>query len=384
MFEVFAMLIVCTLLSYCISNNMYELEEYGISRRLGLKGKILFFALIFLLVWFAGLRTKMNDTATYLYAYTYRIPGNLSSIQTISWRIGDNPLFSIYQIVLKSFVSDNGQVFLLITALIVELSMIKFLLKYSENFGFSVYLFMAFTVYAFTMAAMKQTLATAIAIWAMPAFLNKSYIKGIVIIIIASLIHPYVALLVSGMFIANKGIWNRTISIAVIATVIIAIFYTTFIGRALSFAALIGDDTYDASWFSEGTGVGVFRILSYAITPFLAFISRAQLKNEDNPMMELCINMSIIALCLSFVSSFGGATLFGRLPNYFDLFICLSIPYILKPDDSMFNNNKTVITVVLYVAYFVFYYNYYNKYFVAWEVPFWGSVYDRVSLWSIF
>ena len=70
------------------------------------------------------------------------------------------------------------------------------------------FLFLAFTVYAFTAAAMKQTLATAIAIWAMPQFLSGKKLKATLIILLAMLIHPYVVIYFVAFF-ASKTIWDK-------------------------------------------------------------------------------------------------------------------------------------------------------------------------------
>lgn len=381
MLEVYALLLICTILAYMVRNATYSVDQDGvIENRCYPNGKVFLFILLSYFVLFAGLRTRMNDTALYISNFTRRVPGIIEGIRQVDWSIGANPIFEIYQIILKTFVSSNGQMYIFTTALIVEVLMIRFLHRYSVDFGFSVYIFIAFTVFAFTMAAMKQTLATAIGLWAIPAFLKNKKLKAAIILLIGILVHPYVFMYIATVFLAYRGTWNKRIYIILFFTVLVGAFYGSFISGMVSAAEMIGDE-YDITWFAQGTGVGIMRIISYMIAPVLAFLSKQELRNNSDPMQDLCVNFSIVAMCLSIISGFGGAMLFGRLPNYFDVFICISIPYILNNGSDILKNK--IVKAAIVVAFLVFYYTYYKKYFDGWGISMFGSVYNRISLFEL-
>lgn len=385
MLEIYSLLIICSLIAFVIHKYSYVSSNntsYVFYKHYDV-GKILFVILIIILVLFAGLRTRMNDTVAYINAFENKVASSVGEgLKSINWNLGANPLFQVYQVLLKSFVSQNGQILILMTSFLVVTSMVRFMLKFSTNFGFSMYLFIAFTVYAFTMAAMKQTAATAIAIWAVPLFIEKKRVKAIIIILVAMLVHPYVVIYFAAFFFANRGVWNKTIYITLALVIIASFSFTSIMTQILNIAESFGD-VYDAKWFSAGTGVGMFRILSYTIVPIISFLFRNNIKKESNAIQDLFINLSVFAMGLSILSGFGGSVLIGRLPNYFDIFICLSLPYVIQFGDENFSKYKNVVVIVLMLAFVVFYQTYYNKYFAYMEHPITDPVYIRVSLFDV-
>lgn len=379
MLQVYGLLTVCVLLAVGIKRQTLFEEKRGILVARGTSvGKLLFFFLIVILVMFAGLRTVMNDTGTYISSFRLKIPGSLEGIATIDWSIGSNPLFTIYQIVLKALLSSNGQVFIFITALITEVSMVRFLHRYSSNFGWSLYLFLAFTVFAFTMAAMKQAMATAIAIWSLPLYQQKRWWKATLLLLLAMMIHPYVIVFVSALFLTGKGVWNRRIYLVIVLTVLFALSFSTVLERVLNVTDMIGDEFQEEA-FAEGTGVGIPRILSYLIVPVLAFFARRGLRADDNPIQNLFVNLSIVAACLSVLSGFGGSVLFGRMPNYFDLCICIALPYVLDHLDCLPPKFRGLLKLALPIAYLVFYQTYYHKYFSGEPEPLTADIYHHTT-----
>ena len=380
MFEVYALLFVVTLLAV-ISETYTDrvLNSNGITVSTDIRGKICLFVAIAILIWFAGTRTRMNDTFTYIISFKSRIPSGIASLGQIKWELGANPLFFVYQVLIKTFVSNNPHVFILITSGIVVYSMVKFLYRNSWNFGESIYFFLTFTVYGFTMAAIKQTMATAIAIWIIPCIQEKKYIKMLFILTIAIHIHPYVVILIVAVIIYDKGLWNKYIYTIIIATFLIGITFSSFTEIIFRLTELIGQD-YEENWDIASTGVSVARVLAYTIVPGLSLLFRDEIEELNNPLFDLSINMSIVAMCLSIISWFGGAVLFGRLPAYFGIFICIALPYILQLANRKYGN---ILSLFIFAAFLYYYMTYYTKFFNGYGVGLWDSVYNRVSLLSI-
>ena len=105
MFYALFLLFVCTALAYLSRNKQFagaDNSNKTISQRTIDLSSIAFVALLIILVCFAGLRTFMNDTATYLSSFEEKVQGGLSGIKSIDWSIGANPLFHFYQILIKS------------------------------------------------------------------------------------------------------------------------------------------------------------------------------------------------------------------------------------------------------------------------------------------
>ena len=374
MFEVYALLLVVTILAVGVERNWEKTQN-------SINSIVWLIAIYMILIWFAGTRTRMNDTTSYIFNYREKIDTGLSALRNVKWALSEKPLFYVYMILLKTFVSEDPQFFILITSAITISLMVKFLYHYSWDFGQTIYLFLAFTVYAFTMAATKQTLATSIAIWSIAFLQEKKYFKVILIMIIAMFIHPYVLILSVAFFLYDKGLWNRRVILIIIITAVIGISFSSFTELAFRLTSFLGQD-YEELWNEVfSSGVGIPRVLAYSIVPVLSFVFRNEIKEENNVFFELCINLSIVAMCLSIISWFGGAVLFGRLPAYFSIFICISLPFVF------YNAEKRVdqgLRMMFYLGYLYYYTTYYNKYFIGYHVGMWDSVYNRVSLLRTF
>lgn len=321
---------------------------------------LLFIVILCTLICFSGLRTRMNDTSIYIANFIDKVPNSLSGIAVVDWSVGANPLFSIYQIILKSFISESSNVFIFITSCFVTTSMVLFLKKYSINFGYSLFLFLSFTVFAFTMAAMKQTIATAIAIWALPQFLSGKKFKAAVIILLAMLIHPYV-IIYFVVFFDSKTIWDKKTFFMIFIALLVALFNETFLSAALNITSSIGDE-YELEYFTEG-GMNILRIAVYIVVPILSFICRKSIQKNADGMSLLAINLSLVSALFVVVASMGGANMFGRMANYFDIFQCLALPVIFKYGIKT-KNEKILLGTVSILCFTYFYYSYYSKYLI--------------------
>lgn len=375
MLEVFVLLVFCSFLAHLydkscstellVNNN----GRYTECRRYNHASQIVFIMILIIMVCFSGLRTKMNDTEVYLINYQ-RVPNTLSSIMDIDWTIGENPLFSIYQIIIRSLISRSGYVFLFISACIVVTSYLLFIKRYSVNFSYSLFLLISFTTYAFTMAAMKQTMATAIAVWAVPNFLNGKRVKAAFLILIAMLIHPYVIIFFAIYFVSDN-IWDKKMKSIVVASLIGKILFTTLLSIFMRMASTIGDD-YTMEYFVGG--VNLFRVFVYMVVPGLSFIYRNNIRNTGNKFSFLCINLATISSCFMILASSGGANMIGRLASYFDLFHCMALPMILHY--GVRGKISNVLKFFSILGFSFFYFTYYSKYTMALD----SCVYNHISL----
>ncbi len=364
MIYVMLLLAICSLLGIAYNkqtnNSIFKdnIIEYKKNNNVA---NLMFIIILIIMILFAGLRTVGNDTGNYIVSFKTKIPSTLSGIKETDWTIGSNPLFYIYRVLIKSLISTNPHVFIFFTAIIVTTSYLLFIKKYSVDFGFTLFILIAFTVYAFTMAAIKQTLATAIAIWSIPLFVNKKKIlKPSILILIAMLIHPYVLIFFATPFF-TKNIWDRRTWMLLLVTIIIGIFFTEFTEGILGIAEELGDSGYDESSFTNSTGMSLFRVAVYLVIPALSFLYKENIRKTDNKFFFTCINLSFISAAFMVISSFGGAILLGRMGNYFDIINCLSFAIILKCG-IIDQNEKSIIYIISLVCFIYFYYTYFSKY----------------------
>ena len=107
------------------------------------------------------------------------------------------------------------------------------------------------------------------------------------------------------------------------------------------------------------------RVLFYAVPPVIAFIFRQKLEPyyEKNPIIPICVNMSLITAALYLVGVFTSGILIGRLPIYCEVYNLILIPYLLHCcfDKVTGRTVRIVYTVVLLVFFYLQQPTYYHS-----------------------
>lgn len=169
-------------------------------------------AIFILLAGFAGLRKWYNDTETYRYAYEAMncFPAYW---KTVKFDLGSNFGFGIINAWLKTG-GVTSQNFLMFWALIVVGLHLFFLHKYSANYALSVFLLFTTGTFLFMCAAIKQTAAVAIGLLAIHFFIKKQYAVYVLLVFLASTIHPYALMFLSVPFFTYKPWTKKRISLS--------------------------------------------------------------------------------------------------------------------------------------------------------------------------
>lgn len=388
MYEALGLLLVCSFMGFFY--NRLSVSEPILDR--GVKtfyfkdestsAKICFWIILIILVFFSGLRSRMNDTATYVGTFSRRIPDTLDGLKTIDWSLGLNPLFVAYQIILRTFVTQSGHAFVFCSSLFVVSSVLIFMRRYSQSFGTSIFFYLAFCVFAFSMAAIKQTMAMAIGIWSLPLFVKKKRIRAILLVVVAMMIHPYVVIFLSAPFL-YKGVWDRRTIMLLIATGIGVVLYGTIITRVLSIAASLGDD-YDLEMFTSGNAINIFRFLFYLIVPVMSFMARKQIQQENNPILNACINFSVLAASFMVFARIGGdANMFGRMASYLDVFQCIAFGTLMHTE-IISKQFSFIFRPALGIAFIYYYYTFFDKYVTGWNLAWEDCIYKHITILELF
>lgn len=276
----------------------------------------------------AGFRTSYNDTERYMYTYKYLIPESFDDFtKTVDWSLGLNPGFFSFQYILKNYISDSPQTLLILSSLITFISIFLYVKKYSISTSYTIFLIISSGLFMLGMAAIKQMLAIAIGIWAIPYFIDKKYVKMFLILFLASLVHPFILLYLIVFFLSDD-IWNKKIIFAFVIVFIIGIIFKFFVVSILNVAENIGV-TYDSSYILEAKGMNIFRVLVFSVVPILTYIFRNKIRRYNNKMLIISVNFSVITFLFSIIASYGGANMFGRLASYFEIFNYLTLTFLM-------------------------------------------------------
>ncbi|GHU81168.1 hypothetical protein AGMMS50284_0100 [Clostridia bacterium] len=321
-----------------------------------MQNAIVAFAVFAILSIFCGLRTIFNDTRGYITGYL-KLPRFSETVFTEQGNIG----FLLYQHILKDVFSVNVHVFVLISSIIPVFFIIRFCCKYSENFAIAVFIFVTCGLYVGFFGAMKQSLSIAFLFWSVDFLLNKKYIRFTALVLIASTFHMFAILFLMTPFLLNKA-YNKGIYIFFGVTITAGIFFNKFIEMFFNILEIF-TDKYTEEVLVEYEGLGIMRLLVSAVMPIIAFVFIKKIREKNDKVLNLAINMTAVCFFFNIIAFFGNPILFGRLAFYFMPFYLISFPYILLKIIPY--RYRYIVLFSFILLYSIYYYNLFYKYFIV-------------------
>ena len=347
-----------------ISIILAGLSHYRSVRTADLRGyvrKELFFFvfLVIVMVFFVGLRTRYNDTTAYTHAYNL-IQGELSELQNYSRELGDNPGFNLINWLLVR-LGFSAQSFLMFYAAVTIAIYLWFIRQYSCNFLLSVFLFITMGCYTFTLAAIKQCVAVAIALLGVHQYLRGHKIRFVVGVLVAALFHPYALMFLLVPLLCFRP-WSGGTYLMLVLFVAAGFLLQYLVGPIIDVTTLLGEEFTTESFTSDG--INPFRLAVVTAPVLVSFVVQRSIAQRNDRVNHLMMNLSTLNAAIMFVGLFGTANYFGRLANYFLIFQTISLPWLITHFDKRSRQAMNGIVTVCYLAYF-YYANAINQSFDA-------------------
>lgn len=310
----------------------------------------LFFAVIVFayFTFWIGMRTYIFDTGVYIDSFNDISTDFYVAWNEIDWE-GKGVGFDIFNVFFKCFISEDFQWWLMAVAIISILPIMLVLRKYSCDFFFSAFVFVALTTFTWPMNGMRQFLCVAILFGCCDFIKDGKFFKFAIVVLLLSTVHYTSILMLLVYFVARSKPWQMRIFVFLIAIVLVCIFAEPFFA-GLEDTVLSGTAYEGAtSQFAEDDGVNPLRALFASVFPLLAFIRRKSLEEhyETEPMIPIAVNMSLISAMLFVVGIFTSGILVGRLPIFCSVYNMLLIPYLLKYG---FNDKDRIFARLAFVA----------------------------------
>lgn len=315
------------------------------------------------LIWMCSQRGGIMDTGVYLEGFK-DMPGVFSGIASYMGTVKKDKGFYFLSAVIKCIVGNNSVVYLFIIAVLQAGMLFYVYRKYSSRYLVSFFLFLASTDYiSWMFNGMRQFLAVTITFIGIKFILDKKYVKAIILILIASLMHQSALLMIPFIFIVQGKAWNKKTLLFILAVIAVVASVGQFTNVLDSMLAETQYKNVVSDWLSwEDNGTNVLRVLVYAVPTILSLIGIKYIRNADNPIINLSTNMSIVSVGFYVVSMFTSGIFIGRLPIYFSLYSYILLPWEI---DNMFTKRSARLVYIMTVcAYLVFYY--YQMHF-AWN-----------------
>ncbi len=304
------------------------------------------------IVFWIGMRSAFVDTAAYIQSFQTsssdisQVPAMLASkIKGQGWKA--------LEIIFKSLVSHDYHAWLMFMACVMGFSVSVCYRRYSEAFFFSMLLFILSGNFSWLMNGLRQCFCATILLLATPWLLRGKTIHYMALIAALSLVHFTVWLMVPIYFVVRQRPWGKMTLLAIVGTSLACYLVVPLAGEVET--ALENTSYAGSTMFMEGDdGVHPLRVLIAAVPAVLGWMMRRRLRVENNSMLDVGINMSILSALLNTFGVFTSGILMGRLPFYCDVYSAITLTLLInRLSNPTF---RKLVAASCLVSYAIFFY----------------------------
>lgn len=344
----------------------YQLLDSGMyEKRANIFIAVLTFGII---IFFAGLRSGIADTATYIYFFN-SLQENTLDVLFDSGGAKDKG-FTLFTYIIKLSVSDDFHVWLFIIALLSGLAVMLPLYKHSPMFELSTFLFIATSDFTWMLNGMRQFIAISLLFAAIDLIVKKKTKTYLLIILLLSTIHGSAIFLLPFCFICHFRPW----SLKILITICIFMAASLFANQALSMGEVLLEGTQYAGYtnaVAEIEGSSSFRLIVAGVPLLLALYKKRKALELNDKLLNVCINMSTFNFGFMLVSTAVGGIFVGRLAAYFGIYNLLLYPLMLT---KLFNKSERVILYVGIICCYIVWF--YYQMVVTWKMYYISDILD--------
>ena len=240
---------------------------------------------------------------------------------------------------LLSLIYDNYIILLIFTSFVIVGSYIVSIYKFSRIVWLSIFIYLC-TMFDQSLYVLRQHLAMAICLFAVPFVQRKELYKFLVVVLIATLIHTTALLFVIVYPFANMKYTKNFIIKLILISIVISLFSTSI------FDILFSNTWYNSYGEKEGSNYTSFFI---ALCTFIFYIYsiKGNIKNVKG------IEKTFFAMCiLGVVISFTGVgySPTNRLVKYFTLSSIFLIPIALSKINKCEKKYALISLIMLFYS----------------------------------
>lgn len=308
------------------------------------------------LIFFIGIRSGYGDTYAYIYNFNnFSVDINIFDIFKSD---SDQKGYDILVYIFKKYISKDYSFFFFALAIFQGLTVVKLYYKYSCNFFMSVYLFIASTSFTWMMNGIRQFISVCLILYFFDCIIERKFWKFIVVLIIATLIHQTAILWLPIYFVVSFEPWSLKIWSCIAATILLVFCVNQFTDLINDTDTVIAG--YSVSYIMNyDDGVNFTRVVIAAVPTVIAFVGKRKTKTINDKLINICINLSVVSVCVYLLGVVTSGIMIGRIPIYFTLLNFVLLPWLI--DNVFVGRTKSVVKFLCYGFYFVYFiYSFYT------------------------
>lgn len=320
-------------------------------RRWGIAAAFLVFLPIF---WIACMGTPRSDTWLYISVFE-NFPVGWSDVVERFRQAESGQAFLVLQYLVKRIFGNNVTAFRVVLALIHSIPLVMIFRKYSESYLMTIFLFVASGCHSgWMMNGIRQFIAVVIIFAATPLMLEKRLGLVAMIVLLAATFHTSALLMLPVIFIVQGRAWNTKTNFYIVVALLAMYVFDNYTGVI---DAMLQGTEYEGAvqnWQALGDdGTNPVRVFVNAIPMLVAFLGHNHIKYENNNMLNICVNMSVITTGLYLISMVTSGIMIGRLPIYTSLYNFILLPNLVS---RIFNESSSRMIRVLMIGFYLLYY----------------------------
>ncbi len=304
------------------------------------------------ITFWAALRSGFVDTYAYIRLFEYAQTGIAAAFEALGSGEGKSPGYDFLQVIFKTYISTDFHWWLSLIAVTTAIPIIIAARKYSTNYLYTIFLFIASTQFIWMFNGIRQFLVAAIMFGCTGLLEDRKTLKYMAILLLCSTIHKTVLIMLPIYFFVIDKPFGKRMLLFVLAVLSCAITIAPLMD---AMNTVLQGSAYanNLDQFAEDDGVHPLRVALSAVPVILAYIKRKQIAQMNNRFVNICVNMSTISAGLYFVGMFTSGIMVGRLPAFFIMYSFILIPFLI---DTVYNKYKTLFYSGFTIIYLVFYY----------------------------
>lgn len=310
--------------------------------------------LFFPIFWIACMGTPRSDTRLYITIFE-NFPAEWTNMVDRFHQAESGQAFLVLQYLIKRVFGNNVTAFRVVLALIHSIPLIVVFRKYSESYLMTIFLFVASGCHSgWMMNGMRQFVAVVIIFAATPLMLERRLGLVALIVLLASTFHTSALLMLPVIFIVQGSAWNKKTIFYIVVALIAMYVFDNYTG--VMDAMLQGTEYEGAvqNWQELGDdGTNPIRVFVNAIPMLLALLGRKHIKYENDTMLNICVNMSVVTTGLYLISMVTSGIMMGRLPIYTSLYNFILLPSLVP---KIFNESSTRMVKLIMIGCYMLYY----------------------------
>ena len=304
--------------------------------------------------WAAWRSDAYGDTGVYRINFINMPTGLSNMVEYVASR-QKGPAFVVFEYLFKTLISQSSIACFFVVARLQMFLLVRIFRKYSRNYWLSLFFLVASTDYMSWMHnGMRQFIAVTIIFTCIPLLVKRRYLLMCLVVLFAATIHSASLIFLPFIFVVNGRAWNVRTFLYILALIVAIIF----LDKVSDFILKSMEDTVyegDIEIFLNDDGTNFWRVLFYAVPTAMSWVFKPYIDRADDPMINVCVNLSIISTGVYIFSYFTSGILVGSIPVYFSLANYILIPWLIT---EVFDSGSAVILnsafVSVYTAFFYY------------------------------